>query len=70
VVSSRVVSPLEGLDKEAKNIGGDAEPGQPSLSLTLPAVLGAAALDAVNPCACEVLVLLLGTILVARRRRR
>ena len=35
-----------------------------------PAVIGAAAVDAVNPCACAVLILLLGTILVASRRRR
>lgn len=37
--------------------------------LTLPAVVGAAAVDAINPCACAVLTLLLGTILLGSRRR-
>ncbi len=37
--------------------------------LTLPAVIGAAAVDAINPCACAVLTLLLGTILLSSRRR-
>jgi cytochrome c biogenesis protein CcdA/glutaredoxin len=39
-------------------------------AITLPAVIGAAAVDAINPCACAVLVLLLGTILVASKRKR
>ena len=38
-------------------------------TISITAVLGAAAVDAVNPCACAVLVLLLGTILVGRRKR-
>lgn len=38
--------------------------------ITLPAVLGAAAVDSINPCACAVLVLLLGTILLASKRKR
>lgn len=38
--------------------------------LTLSAVIGAAAVDAINPCACAVLVLLLGTILLASKRKR
>ena len=38
--------------------------------LTLSAVIGAAAVDAINPCACAVLVLLLGTILLASNRKR
>jgi cytochrome c biogenesis protein CcdA/glutaredoxin len=44
----------------------------PSLKLskrvTLPVVIGSAAVDSINPCACAVLVLLLGTILLATKR--
>jgi len=39
-------------------------------TVSLTAVLSAAAVDAVNPCACAVLVLLLGTILTGRKNRR
>lgn len=38
--------------------------------ITFPALIGAAAVDSVNPCACAVLVLLLGTILLASRRKK
>jgi len=38
--------------------------------ISIAAVLSAAAVDAVNPCACAVLVLLLGTILTGRKNRR
>lgn len=38
-------------------------------TIGISAVLGAAAVDAINPCAFAVLVLLLGTILVGRRKR-
>jgi len=38
-------------------------------TVTIPAVIVAAAVDAVNPCAFAVLTLLLGTILVARKNR-
>lgn len=38
--------------------------------LTLPALIGAAAANAINPCAGAVLVLLLGTILVASKKRK
>jgi len=37
--------------------------------LTLPAVIGAAAVDAINPCAFAVLTILLGTILLSSKRR-
>jgi len=56
-------SPLERLD-EMQLRESEKSP------LTLPAVIGAAAVDAVNPCACAVLVLLLGTVLLASRRQR
>ena len=38
--------------------------------ISISAVLSAAAVDAINPCACAVLTLLLGTILVGRKTRR
>lgn len=38
--------------------------------VTLPVLIGAAAVDAVNPCAFAVLALLLGTILLAANRER
>lgn len=38
--------------------------------LTLSAVVSAAIVDAINPCACAVLVLLLGTILLASKRKQ
>jgi cytochrome c biogenesis protein CcdA len=38
--------------------------------LTLPAVVGAAAVDSVNPCAFAILVLLLGTILISSSGNR
>lgn len=37
--------------------------------LTLPAVIGAAVVDAVNPCACAVLTILLTSILLASKKR-
>lgn len=56
------------------NIQENFEQRNLSQRLTLPAVIGAAAVDAINPCACAVLVLLLGTILLSskgkRKRRR
>lgn len=39
-------------------------------TVSVTAILSAAAVDAINPCACAVLVLLLGTILTAKRDRR
>lgn len=56
-------SPLAGLKR--KNEGAS-----PEKNLTLPAVLSAAAVDSVNPCACTVLILLLGTILISSGRRK
>ena len=53
-------SPLRRLETE-KNIF--------TQHLTLPAVIGAAAVDAINPCAFAVLTILLGTILLGSRKR-
>ncbi|MBU0535396.1 MAG: hypothetical protein KKE20_00385 [Nanoarchaeota archaeon] len=44
--------------------------GKLSQSLTLPAVIAAAAVDAINPCAFAVLIILLTTILAAKIRKR
>ncbi|MFZ5517902.1 MAG: cytochrome c biogenesis CcdA family protein [Candidatus Zhuqueibacterota bacterium] len=61
-ISSQAVSPLTLLrPDEKKNL---------SLRITLPALVSAAAVDAINPCAFAVLVLLLGTILLATHRNR
>ena len=38
--------------------------------LTIPAVISAAAVDAINPCACAILTLLLGTILIVKKSRK
>jgi len=38
-------------------------------NISISAVLSAAAVDAINPCACAVLTLLLGTILVGKKNR-
>ena len=46
----------------------DKEDFKRKISIT--ALLSAAAADAINPCACAVLVLLLGTILVSRKNRQ
>lgn len=62
-IRTNAASPLSRLKNES-------QPGQLSMQITLPAVISAAAVDAVNPCACAVLVLLLGTILLASNRKR
>jgi len=58
-------SPLRRLDTEEPRTEGQLQK-----RVTLPAVLGAAAVDAVNPCAFAVLSLLLGTILIGDKSRR
>ena len=61
-IDTGAVSPLSRVDStEAQSL---AE------SLTIPAVIVAAAADSVNPCTFAVLVLLLGTLLVAERKGR
>jgi len=59
-IAQDVPSPLEKAETvESKGLAG---------TLTIPAVVVAAAADSVNPCTFAVLVLLLGTLLVAGRR--
>jgi cytochrome c biogenesis protein CcdA/glutaredoxin len=63
-------------DEESITITGDKsptqEPGKTKTieKITIGAVLGAAAVDAINPCAFAVLIILLTTILAAGKRRR
>ena len=59
-IAQSAPSPLE----RAKTVEGKGLAG----TLTIPAVLVAAAADSVNPCTFAVLVLLLGTLLVAGRK--
>jgi len=59
-VETSVASPLERID--------GADGSSLAESLTIPAVVLAAAADSVNPCTFAVLVLLLGTLLVAQRQ--
>ena len=62
-VRNEMESPLSRLP--ASTLRGDV-----LKKVTLPVLIGAAAVDAVNPCAFAVLSLLLGTILLAANRER
>ena len=61
-IETGAASPLSRIDESSG--GSLAE------NLTIPAVILAAAADSVNPCTFAVLVLLLGTLLVAQRKGR
>ncbi len=73
-------SPLSKLDngdnKDITAIVGDSSPADDpektafKKNLTVPAVLSAAAVDAINPCAFAVLIILLTTILATKNRKR
>jgi len=60
---AEIPSPMSRLQEE--NHKGDFKK-----KITLPAVISAAAVDSINPCACAVLVLLLGTMLLVSKRKR
>jgi len=74
------VSPSEKLEqangKDVTQITGDSSPSEDpektelQKKLTFPAVLSAAAVDAINPCAFAVFVILLSTVLVSGNKRR
>lgn len=49
---------------------GDSDSSKKSAQLTLPLVLGAAIVDAINPCAFAVLIILMTTILSSGHRQR
>lgn len=70
-------SPLEHKKtKETMSIEAESSPledpakTQLKQTLTIPAVLSAAAVDAINPCAFAVLIVLLTTILATNKRKR
>jgi len=70
-------SPEEKLEnKDTVSIVGDSSPSEDPgkaeavKKLTIPAVLSAAVVDAINPCAFAVLIILLTTILSAGRKKR
>ncbi|MBD3313828.1 hypothetical protein GF345_05280 [Candidatus Woesearchaeota archaeon] len=69
------VAGVENLS-EALVISGDSSPAEnpekKSLmnKITIPAVIGAAAVDAINPCAFAVLIILLTTIIAAKKKGR
>jgi cytochrome c biogenesis protein CcdA/glutaredoxin len=46
------------------------DPAEQIQKLTIPAVIAAAAVDAINPCAFAVLIILLTTILATKKRKR
>ena len=61
--------------KTVKIVGDSSPPEDPEKTrviktLTLPAVISAAAVDAINPCAFAVLIILLTTILASSERKR
>jgi len=62
-IRKEVASPLT----RVKAVNQRADPVN---RIALPAVLSSAVVDSINPCACAVLVLLLGTILLASGRKR
>ena len=62
-LKQKASSPLSRLEEESR--GGKFRAG-----ITLPALVGAALANAINPCAGAVLILLLGTLLVASRRKK
>jgi len=71
------INPLEKLkrDKITQIIGNsdpleDPEKTKLKKTLTIPAVISAAAVDAINPCAFAVLIILVTTILVSNNRRK
>ncbi|MBW2981485.1 cytochrome c biogenesis CcdA family protein [Candidatus Woesearchaeota archaeon] len=69
-------SPDEVLDRDIISVVGESSPLESEektellAKLTIPAVLGAAVVDAINPCAFAVLIILMTTILAASSRKR
>lgn len=69
-------TPLHHVPEDALTIESESspleEPGKTKLreQLTLGAVISAAAVDAINPCAFAVLIILLTTILAAKQKKR
>jgi len=65
-----------GSENEVMQIIGNSSPSKDpkkqelAEQLTIPAVIGAAAVDAINPCAFAVLIILMTTILATKDRKR
>jgi cytochrome c biogenesis protein CcdA len=64
-ISEGSISPLTRLEQAQADSTVEV-----SRTLTISAVLVAAAVDAINPCACAVLILLLGTLIAAGKRQK
>jgi len=66
------ISPIDIIRDEVSIIEDDKSPAGlfEIRSLTIPAVIGAAAVDAINPCAFAVLIILLATILSAKQKKK
>lgn len=66
------ISPMDIIKDEVSIIEDDKSPAGlfEIRSLTIPAVIGAAAVDAINPCAFAVLIILLATILTAKQKKK
>jgi len=71
------INPLEKLaGNDIIEIEGDSspleDPGKTKIkkTITIPAVISAAAVDAINPCAFAVLIILVTTILASKKRKR
>lgn len=79
-IDTGCASPLTKLDNgdasEVIQIIGERSPTKDpqktelTEQLTIPAVIGAAAVDAINPCAFAVLIILLTTVLATKNRKR
>lgn len=71
-IEEECVSPSAVVGDEIKIIEDDKSPAGifEIKALTLPAVIGAAAVDAINPCAFAVLIILLATILAAKQKKK
>lgn len=69
-------SPMDEHTDETIHIEGDSSPAEKPdetgivEKLTIPAVISAAAVDAINPCAFAVLIILITTILASKVRKR
>ena len=73
--SQKFINPLDKITENPTIISGNSSPREnPSTTklkqkITVPAVIAAAAVDAINPCAFAVLIILLTTILLSKNRK-
>ncbi len=71
-ISEGCISPIEQIacKENATAVTGPTSPMVGETKITIPTLIGAAAVDAINPCTLAVLTLLLTTILLAGRKWR